>query len=101
LLKDDFPVDPDAVQKTLKKEGALDRLAKLRDRYSKLADWTVEKLESELKALATELSVKTGEFIHPCRVAVSGKTVGPSLYHMLEVLGKDRVLVRMDRASSL
>lgn len=101
LLKDEYPFDPDAVQKTLKKDGALDRLAKLRDRYSKLADWTVEKLESELKALATELSVKTGEFIHPCRVAVSGKTVGPSLYHLLEVLGKDRVLKRLDRAAAL
>jgi glutamyl-tRNA synthetase len=98
LLKDDYPVDPEAVQKTLKKDGALDRLAKLRERYARLADWTVEKLESELKALATELSLKTGEFIHPCRVAVSGKTVGPSLYHLLEVLGKQRVLDRMDRA---
>ncbi len=101
LLKDDYPFDPEAVAKTLKKDGAAGRLAKLRERYAALADWTVEKLESELKALAAELSVKTGELIHPCRVAVSGKTVGPSLYHMLEVLGKQRVLERLDRAASL
>lgn len=101
LLKDDFPVDADAVAKTLKKDGALGRLAKLREKYAGLSGWTVENLESGLKSLATELSVKTGEFIHPCRVAVSGKTVGPSLYHMLEVLGKDRVLARLDRAATL
>ena len=101
LFKDDYPFDAEAVAKTIKKDGAIGRLAKLRDRYAKLSDWTVEKLESELKALAAELSVKTGELIHPCRVAVSGKTVGPSLYHMLEVLGKDRVLARLDRAASL
>ncbi|HYR58997.1 MAG TPA: hypothetical protein VEO95_10220, partial [Chthoniobacteraceae bacterium] len=34
---------------------------------------------------------------HPARVAVSGRAIGPSLYHMLEVLGKDRVLARMQR----
>jgi glutamyl-tRNA synthetase len=101
LLKDDFPMDADAVSKTLKKDGALGRLAKLREKYSVLAGWTVEGLESGLKGLATELSVKTGELIHPCRVAVSGKTVGPSLYHMLEVLGKERVLDRLDRAAKL
>ena len=101
LLKDDYPFDPEAVAKTIKKDGAPSRLAKLRERYAGLSEWTVEKLESELKALAVELSVKTGELIHPCRVAVSGKSVGPSLYHMLEVLGKDRVLARLDRASKL
>jgi glutamyl-tRNA synthetase len=30
-------------------------------------------------------------------VAVSGRSIGPSLYHMLEVMGKPRVLQRMDR----
>ena len=54
--------------------------------------------EVTLKALAAELGVKTGELIHPCRVAVSGKSAGPSLYHMLEVLGRDRVLARLRRA---
>lgn len=101
LLKDDYPVDAEAVAKTIKKDGAVARLAKLRERYSGLSEWTAEKLEAELKALAGEMSLKTGEFIHPCRVAVSGKTVGPSLYHMLEVLGRQRVLDRLDRASKL
>jgi len=45
------------------------------------------------------MGVKTGELIHPCRVAVSGKSAGPSLYHMLEVLGRDRVLARLRRAA--
>jgi glutamyl/glutaminyl-tRNA synthetase len=35
--------------------------------------------------------------VHPARVAVSGRSVGPSLYHMLEVMGKERVLARFDR----
>jgi len=41
--------------------------------------------------------VKAGQLIHPCRVAISGQTVGPSLYHMLEVLGRGRVLGRLKK----
>ncbi len=41
---------------------------------------------------------KVGALIHPSRLAVSGRPVGTSLYHLLEVLGKDRVLARIDRA---
>ena len=33
-----------------------------------------------------------------CRLAVTGKTSGPSLYHLLEVLGKDKVMARIERA---
>ena len=47
--------------------------------------------------LAQKLGCKTGDCVHPARVAVSGRTVGPSLYHMLEVMGKERVLKRFDR----
>ena len=36
--------------------------------------------------------------INPCRLAVTGKTSGPSLYHLLEVLGKERVMARIERA---
>ncbi len=35
---------------------------------------------------------------HPARFACTGKPSGPSLYHLLEVLGKDRALARMDAA---
>jgi glutamyl-tRNA synthetase len=45
--------------------------------------------------------VKTGELVHPCRVAASGRSVGPGLYEMLEVLGKDRTLARLERAKAL
>ena len=34
----------------------------------------------------------------PCRLAVTGKTSGPSLYHLLQVLGKERVMARIEKA---
>ena len=35
--------------------------------------------------------------VHPARVAATGRSVGPSLYHLLELLGRDRVLARFAR----
>jgi glutamyl-tRNA synthetase len=98
FFTENYPFDPDAVAKTLKKPGALDRLRHLRLRYGGEEDWSAAALEAALKQLGTEIGCKTGELVHPARVAVSGRSVGPSLYHMLAVMGKPRVLQRMDRA---
>lgn len=96
FFTEDYPFDPEAVTKTFK-EGTMERLRRLAQRYRALNGWNVELLEGELKRLASELGCKTGELIHPTRLAVSGRSVGPSLYHMLEVLGRDRVLARLEK----
>ncbi len=74
------------------------RLQKLRDAFAKLDTFTAPNLEAALKATATELGVKAGVLVHPCRLAVTGNTSGPSLYHLLEVLGKEKSLARLDQA---
>jgi glutamyl/glutaminyl-tRNA synthetase len=42
--------------------------------------------------------VKAGVLIQPTRLAVTGNPHGPSLYHLLEVLGKEKALIRMEHA---
>ncbi len=42
--------------------------------------------------------MKAGVLVHPCRLAVTGKPAGPSLYHLFEVLGKDKVMARIEKA---
>ncbi len=98
FFTDEFAFDPEAVEKTLRKPGAADRLAALAARFETTETWSLEAIEATLKATAAELGVKTGELIHPTRVAVSGRSVGPSLYHMLEVMGRERVVSRMRKA---
>src|ERR1041385_1311340 len=97
FFTDDYPMDPEAVAKW---RGAGDRLAKLAKKFAAISTWDAANLERELKSVAGELGVKPGELIHPCRVAGSGKAAGPSLYHMLEVLGRDRVLARLRPAAA-
>ncbi|HUI05622.1 MAG TPA: glutamate--tRNA ligase family protein [Verrucomicrobiae bacterium] len=99
FFADDYPADPEAVKKSCSAPQTSERLTRLAERFAAVADWKAATLETTLKALAAELGVKTGELIHPCRVAVSGQAAGPSLYHMLEVMGSDRVLARLRRAA--
>jgi glutamyl-tRNA synthetase len=97
FFTEDFAMESEAVEKALCKPGALDRLRTLRDAYA-ASDWSAASLEAVLKAAAAAAGVKAGEFVHPARVAATGRAVGASLYHTLEVLGRDRVLARFDRA---
>lgn len=94
-----YPFDEAALAKTLRKEGTLDHLEGLGKVYEGMSNWTAAGLETTLKETAARLGCKVGALVHPARVAVSGCSVGPSLYHMLEILGKDRVLARFQRAS--
>jgi glutamyl-tRNA synthetase len=99
FFTEDYEYDPDAVAKTFK-GGTAERLRQLAERYSALKIWSVDLLEAGLKKLASDLGCKAGELIHPTRLAVSGRSVGPSLYHMLEVLGRDRVLTRLEKTAA-
>ena len=99
FFTEDYEFDPAAIDKVFAKPEAAQRLQALREEFPKIDNWNFAQIESTLKSLAQELGCKTGDLVHPARVAVSGRTVGPSLYHMLEVMGKDRVLARFDRAA--
>ncbi len=98
FFTEDFPFDPEAVAKVLGKPGALDHLRALTAAYAGVTDWNATTLETSLKSAATIAGVKVGEFVHPARLAATGRSVGASLYHTLEVLGRDRTLARFDRA---
>ncbi|MEI6035389.1 MAG: glutamate--tRNA ligase family protein [Verrucomicrobiae bacterium] len=101
LFTEDYAFDPEAVAKSLSKPGASGRLQALGNALSELQDWSHPAIEAKLKETAATLGVKTGELVHPARVAVSGRSVGPGLYEMFEVLGKSRTLARFENARAL
>ncbi len=98
FFTEEFPFEEEATAK-LRAAGALDLLAAFSKNCAKLSEWTATELEGALKATAAEAGVKNAALVHPARVAVSGRTVGPSLYHMLEVMGRERVLARFAAAA--
>ncbi|MGH7936836.1 MAG: glutamate--tRNA ligase, partial [Chthoniobacterales bacterium] len=74
------------------------RLQAVRDAFSELEIFDATSLEAVLKATAADLGVKVGALVHPTRLAVTGSNAGPSLYHLLEILGKRKVLARLNTA---
>jgi glutamyl-tRNA synthetase len=99
FFHEDFPYDPAAARKVFTPEG-LANIAKLHERLHQVdpANFQAAHLETEFKGMAAATGQKLGALIHPTRLAVSGSSVGPSLYHLLEVLGRARVLSRLERA---
>lgn len=89
--------DVEIAKQTLTVEGK-DRLQKLREAYAGVAEFTAANLEAALKSVAAGLGIKAGPLVHPARVACTGKSAGPSLYHLMELLGKESVLRRFDLA---
>jgi glutamyl-tRNA synthetase len=74
------------------------RLQAIRDAFALVEPFDAATLETTLKATAVQLGVKAGALVHPTRLAVTGSNAGPSLYHLLEILGREKVLARIDRA---
>ncbi len=77
------------------------RLLQLKSSFEALHPFTAEQIQLELKRLAAESGLKMSVFVHPMRIACTGSTAGPSLYHLVEILGKARVVRRLDRAISI
>lgn len=88
--------DEQAVQKRWK-ENTPELLSEFSE-VLKNTEFKAEPMEEALKAFATEKGVKNAVLIHPIRLAVSGVGFGASLYHMLEVIGKEACLRRIEKA---
>jgi glutamyl-tRNA synthetase len=101
FFTDHYEYDSEAVQKTLRQPKSGERLLALASEFESLPAWTLPEIEAALKKTASVLGFKTGDLVHPTRVAVSGRSVGPSLYHMLEVLGQKKTVTRMRRTTEL
>ena len=94
---EDVVYNPEGVAKHFMAENK-PRLQAVRDAFAALEPFDAAEIEKKLKEAAAELGQKVGALVHPTRLAVTGSNAGPSLYHLLEVLGKEKVLARIDRA---
>jgi glutamyl-tRNA synthetase len=101
FLASDVDYDSMAVSKVLAKPGAGDILAGLRSTLSGAPDFEPETLERRIRAYAEEVGLKAGKVIQPVRVAVTGSTASPGIFETLSLLGRERVLSRIDSARRL
>ena len=76
-----------------------DRIKLLADRLESLSEFSHASIETAVRQLADELQIKPTKVIHPVRLALSGRTIGPGLFEMIELLGKETVVRRLHRAA--
>ena len=81
-------------------EEAPQRLGLLAEHLRALRDWNHDALLGVYDTLSETLGVKRAQLIHPTRLAVSGRTVGPGLFEIVELLGPERVIERLQAAVS-
>lgn len=70
-------------------------LAKIADGLRGLNDFTAAGIENLCKSIAETEGVKLGKVMMPLRAALTGSTSSPSLFHAIEILGRDEVLMRL------
>lgn len=90
--------DAKAVQKQWTKDGAADTLRAIRAAVADIAPWTLDALREAFERLVAASGAGLGQFVHPTRLALTGKSVGPGLFELADLLGKDTCLARLDKA---
>ena len=100
FFKDDFIVDEKGKTKYLDKEENKENMKVFAGKLDSLVDFSHENIEQVCRQIAEERNLKASGIIHPTRMAISGKTKGAGLFEIMQVLGKDKVIKRMNEAVS-
>jgi glutamyl-tRNA synthetase len=98
---DKLEYDEKAVQKRLRKEYVPQMLEDLNARLRTIDPFDEANLEEEIRSFAEESGLSASKIIHPLRVALTGKSVGPGIFETVALLGREKVIQRLDKAIEL
>jgi glutamyl/glutaminyl-tRNA synthetase len=92
----DIKIDPQAKEKFLRRDFSREFQLFI-ERLEALEKFDVESIEASFRDLVKELNIESKALIHPIRVALTGKTIGPGLFEVIYYLGKERARERLMR----
>jgi len=96
------PTDPEHYDEKYKAKHwtpqAKEHLTNLLPQFQALDNWDHDSLEAVVRQYAEANGLGAGKLIHPIRLAVTGKGMGPGLFELLAVIGKAESIKRMDQA---
>ena len=96
LTEDDALAIDEAARKKHLTENIREPLTKLIERLKQLGDFTEKSVEDEFQQVIAVCGIGLGKLAQPVRVAVTGSTVSPPIFTVLEILGKQRSLTRLE-----
>jgi len=96
-FRDSVEIQEDARKKGLDDSGK-QVLAQLKPTLLGLEDFSHDSLSASLGHFAEQNQLKLGKVAQPLRSALTGSNVSPGIFDVMAVLGKDKVLSRIERA---
>jgi len=96
-IADDVEYNEKAKAKFLN-EGSRDILIELKDKLMVVRDFSAEEIEKVFRAIIEKHNVKLGNLAQPVRVAITGSTESPGIFEVLEIMGKEKTLKRLEKA---
>jgi glutamyl-tRNA synthetase len=97
FFTEEVPLDDKAAKKFLTPAVATP-LKELAAELSSIEDFTQPKIEQAFATTLQKSGLKMGELAQPVRVALTGNTVSPGIHEVIEVLGKNRTITRLETA---
>ena len=96
-FKDEIEYDEKAAKKFLKTDVA-PAFQSLIAKFRSIDPWNQDTIGSAFQDVLDEMEIKLGKVAQPLRVALTGGTVSPGIFDIICVLGRDRVIERIDKA---
>lgn len=97
FLVDSYPIESEGVQKYLMDPRLPTLLDKLKQDFERLEPFSAEAIEDVLRQRAEKEGVKAALLIHALRMIVLGTKVGPGIFDVLELVGREKTVDRMNR----
>jgi len=99
FYQDDFEYEEKGAKKYLALENTPALLEAVADKLEPLQQWECETIEQAVRSAGASLGLEGGKVTHPVRMAVTGRTAGPGLFELMQVIGKERCVMRLRRAA--
>ncbi len=96
-ISEDIEYDEKARTKFLN-EKSLPYLIDVREEFSRLDNFIAQEIEKVFRLSVAKHNIKLGNLAQPVRVAVTGKAESPGIFEVLEILGKEKTLKRLEKA---
>lgn len=84
-----------AKEKYLLVEDITNLFLKVINTFENMNNFFKIEIEKEIRKISLELKISISKIIHPLRVALTGRLIGPGLFELMEVLGKKKVIERL------
>lgn len=100
FLSDNRPLSMDQKAAKMLDDEARGRLARLHAILAPITDWTPEATEAAVRGFADSEAIKLGKIAQPLRAALTGRSTSPGIFDVMNALGRDETLGRIEDAGA-